>query len=684
MAETVRIAEILMDGGKLSEVVPNYKQRNGQVDICMALNHAYDNKQTVLINAPTGNGKSIGGLVPAILNKDKGKTIISTATKALQSQYENKDIPMLHKILNFKSHVMKGRENYVCLSKCQDNETSIPDEYKSEFMSWLKETTSGDLETVPFVMPQMLKSKLNSNADECLEEDCPFAKKCFYAKNKAEAVAADVLVINHDLLSLFLILKDTKRISIFGDVYGIILDEAHKFEDIMTKYLGHSLNVNSCRSLTKNILFYSKVCFEKKFISKETYESIQFDCEIIMRNMNSLFSDFVTDGEETTYRLYPNKLDSDICRQQNEIIRKTINRLPNADEHFNPQSDKKIIKRYNLIQSRSQNLYKIFDMLYNISDNILEYCYYVDACEDILRIKLNISPIDVSPYTQRMLFNRKSELEDGDFGMVGLMSATLFVNKSFAYIKQRLGIQKYYVDTNENCLTELSVKEMFDYKHSCLFYIPKGIIEPSNIDGDKKVFTQQIVDTLLDLDEIVDGGILSLFTSYSEMDRVYDKVNGNTSRALISQTTSTRQKALEDFVTDEEAIFFGTKTFWEGVDIQGRACSCVLIDRIPFPVPSDPIIEARIDKIKREHGNWFDDYYLPIAIIALQQGFGRLIRTHKDLGMVVLMDIRVITKGYGYKIINSLPNCLHTRNMEKVEVFWDVVRKKRELRKRSK
>ena len=163
-----------------------------------------------------------------------------------------------------------------------------------------------------------------------------------------------------------------------------------------------------------------------------------------------------------------------------------------------------------------------------------------------------------------------------------------------------------------------------------------------------------------------------------------DGVNGNTKRDLINQMLSSRQKALADFKDSEDAIFFGTKTFWEGVDIQGRACSCVLIDRIPFPVPSDPIIEARIDKIKREDGNWFDEYYLPIAIIALQQGFGRLIRTHKDLGMVVLMDIRIITKGYGKKILRSLPDCLKTRDIEKVKLFWDVVKHKRALRNGAK
>lgn len=354
--------------------------------------------------------------------------------------------------------------------------------------------------------------------------------------------------------------------------------------------------------------------------------------------------------------------------------------MPDAHEEFNTVSDKKIIRRYELIGKRVQNLAKVFQMLYTISDNIDEYCYYVDACDDIDRIDLTISPIDISSQMNEMLFERKMELEDGDIACVTLLSATLFVNKSFNFIKSRLGISRNYLDWDNSCLTEVSVKEMFDYRHSCLLYVPKGLIEPSNIDGERRVFTNQIIDTILELDNIVDGGILSLFTSYNEMDKCFDGINGNTDRNIISQISTSRQKAIKDFKDDEEAIFFGTKTFWEGVDIQGRACSCVLIDRIPFPVPSDPIIEARIDKIKKEGGNWFDNFYLPIAIIALQQGFGRLIRTHKDLGMVVLMDIRVITKGYGYKIIRSLPDCLKTRDIEKVKLFWDVVRHKRRLR----
>lgn len=673
------VRDILADGGLLSTVIDNYKQRDGQIEMAEAIFDSYAEHKTVLVNAPTGNGKSIGGMVPAILNKSYGKTIISTATKALQSQYETKDLPMLHKILKFNSHVLKGRDNYVCLNKCKENVDKIPVDVRQNFNSWLSQTNNGDLETLDFVLPQAFKQKVCSNADDCLEEDCPFAKKCFYAKNKALAMNADVLVINHDLLSLFLTIKQQRNVSMFGDVYSVIVDEAHKLEDVMTKYLGFTLNVNSCKSFVKNVSSYCSFCVEHHLMSQDTFEHLQFDCETITHNMRTLFSDFVQD-EDVTYRLYQDKLNVNICKNIMDLMFAISHKLPNAHDELNMNSDRKTVRKYESICKRLFNLTKVFPMLYMINDNILEYCYYVDACEDIDRINLTILPIDISDQMNQMLFNRKVDLEDGDIACVTLLSATLFVNKNFNFIKSRLGIQKRYSDADGSCLTELSVKEMFDYKHSCLLYVPKGLIEPSNLDGDRKVFTNQIIDTILELDDIVDGGILSLFTSYNEMDKCYDGVSGNTDRNIISQISTSRQKAINDFKSNDESIFFGTKTFWEGVDIQGRACSCVLIDRIPFPVPSDPIIEARIDKIKRDGGNWFDNFYLPIAIIALQQGFGRLIRTHKDLGMVVLMDVRVITKGYGSKIIRSLPDCLKTRNIEKVKLFWDVVRHKRRLR----
>lgn len=670
------VKDILGNGGLLSKVIPNYEQRDGQIKVAEAIYDSYGSHKTVLVNAPTGNGKSMASLVPAILNKDCGKTVISTATKALQSQYGDKDIPMLHQIFKFKSHVLKGRENYVCLYKYDRN--SVPIDIADEFGEWIDGTSDGDLETFGMQLSYKVKHEVCSNSDDCLEEECPFRNDCFYFDSKQKAMEADVLVVNHDLLSLFLLLRE-KRVNIFGDVYSVIIDEAHKLEDIMTKYMGFTLNVNSCNTFVKNILKYADICCLGNHLSEDRLNGISSLCDQISGNMNRLFESFLSDDDES-YRIFSSSLNIRLCEKIMENITVVFSRLPQANEFFSSQ--KKVMSLYENIMKRFNTLYSTFRMLVDIDKNISEYCYYTDSCDDIFSIKLNILPIDISPRLNKMLFERKHDLEDGDFGCVSLLSATLCINKSFEFVKRRLGISANYMDSymsDNSCLTEVSVKEIFDYKHSCLLYVPKGIMEPSN-NGDRQVFTEQIVSTIKSIDEIVDGGILALFTSYGEMNRVFDSVENKTDRNVLNQMLLSRQKAIAEFKKDESSVFFGTKTFWEGVDIQGKACSCVVIDRIPFPVPNEPIIEARIDKIKQYGGNWFDDFYLPMAIIALQQGFGRLIRTNKDLGMVVLMDVRIITKQYGYKIMRSLPDCLVTRDVNKVKLFWDVVRKKRKLR----
>lgn len=207
---------------------------------------------------------------------------------------------------------------------------------------------------------------------------------------------------------------------------------------------------------------------------------------------------------------------------------------------------------------------------------------------------------------------------------------------------------------------------------------------PTDKTYDKQVFTRQICQTLINLSDIVDGGILALFTSYMEMEKVYNLTNGSLkNRMTFNQRMFSKSKLTEMFSENVDSVLYATASFWEGVDIQGEALSCVIIDRLPFQVPSDPIIDARIEYIKKHDGDWFNDYYLPMMIIALQQGFGRLIRTKNDLGVVVLMDNRILSKPYGRKILNSLPDCLKTRKLEKVETFFEVVRRKRNIRRRK-
>ena len=684
------VNEILQNGGLLSTVIDNYTQRNGQVEMTDMINKAYEQKKTILINAPTGNGKSFSSLIPAILNKDKGRTLISTATKSLQEQYQNKDIPILHKIFDFTSFTLKGRDNYLCNKKINDCDgfTSFSTDEFKKIKEWADNTQTGDFEELPFVLPYIVKKQIHSNSDDCLEEGCPYYDQCYYRKNKLKASQSDIVIINHDLLSLYLTLSE-KGVKILGNnIYSIIIDEAHKFEDVITKYLGIRVNINSCNKIIDMSNVFLETIIKKYYQNaKEKNINVAIVTGYIISikfYMNKFFENF--DDIENTCRLYEKNINSDVCIW----LCKDIIKLK---EYFYELSTKislnsSMNKQLEKFINKCDNLVAKFDVISNIKTNISDYVYYIDSSGRYN--VLNIVPIDVSSFTRKLLFNRYKNAFN-KIGCVCLLSATLAIDGNFDFIKKRLGINSVYIDESDTCLLELLVPDTFDYKHQCLLYIPKGIVAPANKQKDRKVFTQQLIKNIKELSKFVDGGILSLFTSYYELDEVYnslmeDKIEDSNNseikyRTLLNQKLLPRKKIINSFKDDTSSILMATSSFWEGIDVQGDACSCVIIDRIPFPVPSEPVIEARIDKIKENHGDWFNEYYLPMAIISLQQGFGRLIRTHTDCGIVVIMDNRILNKPYGRKIIRSLPNCLQTRDIKKVKVFFDIVKMKRKIYK---
>lgn len=713
MQEIKTILDVLSDGGLLSKHMSGYRQRDGQILMAEAIADAYATRKSVLINAPTGNGKSIGGLVPAILNKGFGPTIISTATKALQSQYAQKDLPMLHEAfrsvgMDFKSHVLKGRENYVCLSRFLSYLTDSgfkSDEdiqyYNDVLKPWMNKTTLGDFEELDSPIPSTLKSCVCSN-DEMCDPKCK--QDCFYKKNKALAQTADVIVVNHDLLALNFALRNKYGISILPSAYAVIIDEAHKFEDILTKYLGFKISKLTFRSLCSSVDAYlgrlRKLAQDEE---PDRMDALVEDFHNMTKGIDSTATDFFLEFEPTDedeYRLHSYMIDDVVVSLGSKLIHSLEHLsevLPSATSIG--VRDRKVIQLYSSIKRRCDDLCEKLDTIINMADYEDEVVFWVDSPKGV-NTYINSAPISVAKYTSEWLFRRSTEdaynqeygFEEDDssrsfeYGCVVLMSATLCTNKTFTFVKNRLGVSKYYYGTMTPCLTELIVPEVFDYRHQCLLYIPKGTVEPPTDNAyDKQVFTRLISQTLTSLADVVDGGILALFTSYTEMEKVYNMTSDAfKNRLTFNQKMYNRGKLTQMFRDNRDSVLYATSSFWEGVDIQGEALSCVVIDRLPFQVPSDPVIEARVDYIKRNGGDWFNDYYLPMAIIALQQGFGRLIRTKDDLGTVVLMDNRLLSKSYGRKILNSLPDCLKTRKLDKVELFFEVVRMKRKIRKRKK
>ena len=657
------VNEILKKDGVLSKVIPDYKPRSGQIKLANGINDCYITPTNFLANAPTGNGKSIAGLIPAILNRHTNRTIVSTATKSLQEQYK-RDIEFLKTVFDFNYVVLKGRDNYLCKNKFEHSEI----DQKAEISAWADETKTGDLEELSHLkLPLVVREKINSQSDQCENKDCPYKTTCFYKRALSKAQVSDVVVINHDLLSLHLMLgKRLIKPSIPEKSDVIIIDESHKLEDIVTKYLGYRLTYRGCAKLIKRIQNF----YYNNYVDR--IDKVSTDIRTVSNSLNNEFMSYV--GKEGVNELFGANKKFEF---QNIILamENIKHDILQATEKLS--TDEKLAKLGTLITSINSFIVMLEHFKDKNSPDKENFCYYVEHSEYVEEIKLVSLPINVGSELCKSLFKRNTKVLNGDVKSVVCMSATLCVDGEFDFFIDRVGVNKKYSDCDESCLKTMVIAETFDYKHQALLYVPKGIIEPKYGDS-SNAFTRQISSEIEHLSKIVDGGILSLFTSYSEMDKTFDMVSTN--RNKINQKMFSKMKALDEFKKDSNSILFATGTFWEGIDIRGKQCSCVTIDKLPFPSLSEPVVQARIDKLKRDNKNWFNGYYLPLMILTLKQGFGRLIRTEKDLGAVVIMDNRIVNKPYGKKVLNSLPNCLYTRDMKKVEVFFDVVKQKRKLR----
>lgn len=700
------VKSILCDGGLLSKYFDNYSERQSQIDLANAIYRSYKDGINLIAEAPTGIGKSIAGLVPAILMAvDCGlKTVISTSTKALQSQYFEKDLPFLYDVFiksgkHFSYAMMKGKSNYLCRRRLEeyviDTESSFDVSQQYEKIStWAEKTIYGDFEELPFEIFPSLKSEICCSEDDCDGKNC--SHDCCYKKVRARAKSSDIVLVNTDLLCLDLIVRDKYGASVIPTYHSVIIDEAHGLEDIFSKYCGFSVSEIVFKRMIGFAMKYANRIKKEYCNTDEKQEDVNKDMKSLedaslklMKCVRSFFDNFVFEDVSLNESIVINHSDFDsIVNIAGKKVVKSVSIFVKNLSSFSYYTSDEVMdnmfasvnKRINDVMERFAQLMKLFDE----DDNT--FVYWVSFTKKGIPI-IEGRPIDISDYLERVLFDRKMDgtswdnifeslISDGEEKIsmpvknVVMMSATMTTNHSFEFLKTRLGIK--------TC-DEIILPHAFDYKHNALLYVPKGLVEP-NISRNSEVFTRQLVSNIIELANITDGKMLCLFTSYAEMQRVYDIVNvniGNKYR-IFNQTQYPKMELIKMFKSDVNSILFATSSFWTGVDVQGEALSALVIDRIPFPVPTDPLIEARINKIKSEGGNWFNNYYIPMASMELCQGFGRLIRTKTDMGIVMICDVRLITKPYGSKFLHSFPLTLTTRKIDKVKLFYDIVRKKRE------
>ena len=632
------MVSILEPGGILSKKLANYEFRPEQIKMAEATSDALKNNKYLVVEAETGIGKTIAYLIPAVLSGKK--IVVSSGTKNLQEQIYFKDIPLLKKILpvDFNAICMKGRNNYLCLRRFRqyspqpfltfDGDFSHHEEIKK----WAATTETGDrseLNNLPD--DYSLWDDICSKSDLCLGQKCETFHTCFITRMRQNAAAADIIIVNHHLFFTDLAVKETGFGEIIPGYDAVIFDEAHQLEDVVTNYFGIMVSNFRFADLIRDIQ-------RKLGLSKINDKGINQTLDSLMQRQEKFFHSF--ESAVSRYRLKEEILHGDTLRQFSEIL----NSLELISARLNSLENKT-----DEIRACSKRASDIKDQLAFIVN--LQSPLYVYWCENRGKgIFLHASPIDVSYELNTRLFSNVK--------CIIFTSATISANKGFSYFKNRLGL---HGDINE-----LSLSSHFNYERQAILYLPKGVPDPNT-----SKFVEAISEEIEKILTITSGRAFVLFTSYKNMKEVYERLRGRLDFLVLLQGEKPKSHLLMEFKRDVNSVLLATHSFWEGVDVQGEALSCVIIDKLPFASPSEPVIEARIENIIRSGGNPFLDYQLPSAIITLKQGIGRLIRNKKDRGVLSILDNRILTREYGEMFINSLPNCPITNDLDDIKKFFN-------------
>ena len=636
-----RVARAFADDGPLAEMLPSFEPRPGQRKMATAVADVFEDGGVLLAEAGTGTGKTLAYLVPAILSGHR--VLVSTGTKNLQDQIYYKDLPALQAALDipFTATYMKGRANYLCLHRFADvrdsDEPRTPVEraYLEVVDQWAGQTDTGDrseIEDLPDDAP--IWSEISATSENCVGAECPSYDDCFVTRMRQRAVESDVVIVNHHLLCA----DAAVRQSAYGEViprcsYAVI-DEAHQLEDVATQYFGVGVGTYRLEELARDAhrLLTSDPGTDAPAAS-EVHGLVDDTQERARMFFGSLMQLGVT-GDRT-------RVTAATLSPANESARQLVASLSAFEgalaEIESPSEDMQALARRALeLQNQLQFL---------LSANDPDYVYFLERRGK--GVFLRASPIDVSAIIRDVLLQRNT-------GSI-LTSATLTVDGSFDYIRGRLGV----TDAFEVCLPS-----EFDFRRQSVLYLPRRMPEPRS-----ERFASAVADELASLLAVTKGRAFVLFTSYANLRAVRDQLAATLPYPLLVQGSAPRTTLLREFRTTPNAVLLATSSFWQGVDVAGDTLSCVVIDKLPFASPGDPITAARMEAIEARGGNPFGEYQVPLAILTLLQGLGRLIRHRHDRGVLALLDPRVQTKGYGRRFLASLPPAPITHDLSEVATF---------------
>ena len=641
-----RVAHAFADDGPLAETLRSFEPRPGQREMATSVADVFESGGVLLAEAGTGTGKTLAYLVPAILSGHR--VLVSTGTKNLQDQIYYKDLPALRSALKvpFTATYMKGRSNYLCLHRfaevrdCDEPRTPVERAYLEVVNQWVGQTETGDrseIEDLPDDVP--LWAEISATSENCLGTECPSYDDCFISRMRQRAVESDVVIVNHHLLCADAAVRQSAYGEVIPGYSYAVIDEAHQLEDVATQYFGVAVSSYRVEDLARDAhrLLASDPAADPS-AAREIHRIVDDSQERARTFFASLMRLGVVGDRTrmTTATLAPTDEAAERLCASLSAFEGALTQMENPSEDM---------------QALGRRALELQDQLkFLLSANDPDFVYFLE-----LRGKgvfLRASPIDVSAIVRDVLLQRN----DGTI----LTSATLTVDGSFDYIRGRLGIDEAF---------EVCLPSEFDFREQSVLYLPRQMPDPRN---DR--FASSVAHELTQLLTVTEGRAFVLFTSYANLHAVRDHVAATLPYPLLVQGSAPRTTLLREFRTTPNAVLLATSSFWQGVDVVGATLSCVVIDKLPFASPGDPITAARMEAIEARGGNPFGDYQVPLAILALLQGLGRLIRHRHDRGVLALLDPRVRTKGYGRRFLASLPPAPITHDLSDVATFLTETR----------
>ena len=602
----------------------------------------------LLAEAGTGTGKTLAYLIPAILSGQR--VLVSTGTKNLQDQIYYKDLPALREALevDFRATYMKGRGNYLCLHRfeaARADDTPRPAaerSYLDQLAEWADQTDTGDRAEVEDLPDNLaVWSDIAATSENCIGTECPKHQECFVTQMRQRAAESDLVIVNHHLLCA----DAAVRQSAYGEVIPActfaIIDEAHQLEDVATQYFGISLSNHRLDELERDGRRLLSGGTTDAALEAASERELGEQLDRVREAARFFFGSIALTAASTERTRMTAKTFAPVAEPGRRLIRALADLADALSRLDDTAEDLAALGR------RAAELRDQLGFLLEANDGA--FVYFLERRGR--GVFLRASPIDVSTIIRELLLDRMQ-------GTI-LTSATLTVDGSFQYLRGRLGI----VDARA-----LRLPSEFDYREQAILYLPKGLPAPR-----EPRFAEAVAREVSNLLRVTDGRAFVLFTSYANLREVHARLDPSLPYPTLVQGSAPRTVLLREFRATPNAVLLATSSFWQGVDVAGEALSCVVIDKLPFASPSDPLTAARMEKVADDGGNPFADYQVPLAILTLLQGLGRLLRHRTDRGVLALLDPRLQTMRYGRRFIDSLPPAPVTHELAQVDRFFNGV-----------